>query len=66
MTAPTTPVFIRDGLFTRCVCPGDGTAMHVTSQGLWECEARLHQWHRPSDGTHKPGQWKLLKEWKVK
>jgi hypothetical protein len=61
MDKPTEPVFIRDGLFTRCVCPLDGTWMHVTAQGLWECDAGLHQWHRWGHSGLNTGGWKLFR-----
>ncbi len=64
MTAPVTPTFVRDGLWTRCVCPLDGTACHVTTDGMWECSAGLHQWHRFGHSNGQPGAWKLLREWK--
>jgi hypothetical protein len=58
MNTRTAPEFIRDGLFTRCVCPHDGTAMHVTASGFWECNAALHRWTRLGGDA-----WKLLKTW---
>ncbi len=60
---PTEPTFLRDpgSLITRCICPGDGTWMHVTGQGFWECDGGLHRWQRQGRGWGKPGAWKLLK-----
>ncbi len=60
---PTEPQFIRDpgSLFTRCVCPLDGTAMHVIGNGMWNCSAALHQWHRYGKWMGQPGGWKLFK-----
>ena len=57
-TKPTEPTFLRDpgSLITRCICPHDGTWMHVTGMGFWECDASLHQWRR-----HSQGVWKLMK-----
>ncbi len=60
-TRPTEPEFIRDGLFTRCVCPFDGTAMHVAGDGYWTCTAGLHRWHRFGHCDGQAGAWKLLR-----
>ncbi len=64
MTAPTTPTFIRDGLWTRIVCPLDGTAMHVTPSGYFECNSGLHRWMRFGRSEGHPGAWKLLNTWR--
>lgn len=66
MTKPTEPQFFRDPktLITRCVCPNDGSWMHVTAQGFWECDAGLHRWHRFGHRDFTPGAWKLLKTWR--
>lgn len=64
MTAPTEPTFIRDGLWTRCVCPLDGTACHVSKSGYFECNAGLHQWMRSGRCFGQPGAWQLVREWK--
>ncbi len=63
MTKPTEPQFIRDpgSLFTRCICPLDGTQMHVTRTGFWEDS--LHRWHRYGHSEGRPGAWKLMTTW---
>jgi hypothetical protein len=55
-TKAVEPAFIRDpgDLVTRCICPHDGTWMHVSTRGFWEC------------AWGEPGAWKLMKTYKPK
>lgn len=63
MTKPTEPQFLREpgDLVTRCICPFDGTWMHVNKQGLWQCDGGLHEWHRWGHSNGQPGGWKLFR-----